>query len=169
MEASSANKVYSNRMRRLIERIAKRVVEWLRNLLNAIFLWLCRTTQIAIQFGDNTMNSVTLVAGQSTTGTIVPLEADGVTQTPGAVVSAQSFSIPPDPSFGATDNGDGTLTITGNAASVAPVVGTASAIVTDADGAVATFTTSFTINVTSATPPPTGLTASIGVQFTLPA
>lgn len=128
-----------------------------------------RTTSIAIiSFGDTTMNDITLLVGQSTIGTIVPLEADGVTQTPGAVASAQAFSIPPDPSFGAVDNGDGTLTITGNAPSAATVTGTATATVTDADGTVNSFTQPFTITVNGVTPP-TERTASIGVSFSTPA
>lgn len=112
------------------------------------------------------MNSVTLIVGQSTKGTIVPLEADGVTVTPGAVVSAQTFTIS-DPSLTAVPNSDGTVTISGVAASTAAVTGTATATVTDADGAVSPFTQSFTVTVNSA--PPVGLTTAIGVSFSTPA
>jgi hypothetical protein len=127
-----------------------------------------RTTSIAIQFGENnTMNSLSLTVGQESTGTIVPLEVDGVTQTPGAVVSAQEYVIS-DPSLEATTNADGSVTILGIAAG-STVSGTASATVTDADGAVAQFTQTFTVTVSAAVvTPPTGLTTSIGVSFTAP-
>jgi hypothetical protein len=127
-----------------------------------------RTTSIAIQFGENNaMNSLSLTVGQESTGTIVPLEVDGVTQTPGAVVSAQEYVIS-DPSLEATTNADGSVTILGIAAGTT-VTGTASATVTDADGAVAQFTQTFTVTVSAAPPPPpTGLTTSIGVSFTAP-
>jgi hypothetical protein len=127
-----------------------------------------RTASIAIQFGENNaMNSLSLTVGQESTGTIVPLEVDGVTQTPGAVVSAQEYVIS-DPSLEATTNADGSVTILGIAAG-STVSGTASATVTDADGAVAQFTQTFTVTVSAAVvTPPTGLTTSIGVSFTAP-
>lgn len=125
------------------------------------------TKKIAIKFypGETDMNDVTLLVGQSTTGTIVPLEADGVTVTPGATVSHASFSLS-DPSVSVVDNGDGTVTITGVAPSTGPVSGTAQANVADQDGATGTFTQAFTVTVN---PAPTGLTASIGVDFSTPA
>lgn len=126
------------------------------------------TTRISIQFGENAMNAVKLTVGQKTTGTIVPLEADGVTPTPGAVVSAQSYTIS-DPSLEAVTNADGTLTITGIAASTGAVSGTADAIVTDADGAVKQFSQTFTVTVDAVVVPPVGLTTSIGVEFSTPA
>lgn len=113
-------------------------------------------------------NVLTLNVGQSSTGTIVPLAADGITPSGGAV-SNPVFSIPPDPSFSALDNGDGTVTITGLAASAAPVTGTATCTVTDTDGAVSTFSAFFTVNVTAVVPPPpVATTASIVVQFSTP-
>lgn len=128
------------------------------------------THSIRINFsGAITMDTLTLNVGQSSTGTITPLGADGVTPS-GGTVSAASFSIPPDPSFTAVDNGDGTCLITGVAASAAPVTGTASCTVTDPDGAVSTFSTSFTITVSAvAPPPPVATTTSIGVSFSTPA
>lgn len=122
------------------------------------------TKSVAIQFdGEETMNSVTLNVGQSTTGTVRPLEADGVTVTPGATVSHASFTIA-DPAVGVTDNGDGTVTIKGLAAGT--VTGTVQANVTDQDSATGTFSGSFTVTVNAA---PTGLTTSIGVDFSDPA
>lgn len=114
------------------------------------------------------MNSLTLAVGQSSTGTIIPLLADGITPSGGAISNA-SFSITPDPSFSAVDNADGSVTIVGLAVSASPVTGTASATITDHDGAVSTFSQSFTIVVTAGTtPPPTATTASIGVSFSTP-
>jgi hypothetical protein len=131
-----------------------------------------RTASISLQFsGETTMpnNVLDLNVGQSSTGTITPLLADGVTPSGGAISNAV-FSIPPDPSFSATDNADGTVTITGLAVSAAPVTGTASATVTDGDGVVSTFSTSFTVTVAAGTPPPpTATTASIAVSFSIPA
>jgi hypothetical protein len=127
------------------------------------------TKSIAISFsGASTMNTLTLNVGQSSIGTITPLAADGVTPS-GGTVSAASFSIPTDPSFGAVDNGDGTVTVTGLAASTSPVTGTASCTVTDTDGAVSTFTQTFTITVAGGPPPPPpATTTSIGVSFSTP-
>lgn len=126
-----------------------------------------RTSSIAIQFGDSTMslNTVTLNVGQSTIATIVPLEADGTTQTPGAVVSSPIISAT-DPAVTVTDNADGTVTIAGVAAST--VSGTASATVTDADGTVNTFSANFTV-IVNAVAPPTERTAAIAVSFSTPA
>jgi hypothetical protein len=129
------------------------------------------TKSIAIHFsGETNMpnNVLTLNVGQSSIGTITPLLADGVTPSGGAI-SNPVFSIPPDPSFSATDNADGTVTITGIAVSAAPVTGTASATVTDTDGVVSTFSASFTVTVAAGTtPPPTATTASIAVSFSTP-
>lgn len=129
-----------------------------------------RTASIAVCFGEKHMNTLILLVGQSSTGTVVPLEADGVTQTPGAVVSNQSWSIT-DPSLTATTNADGSVTIEGVVANDSPVSGTVNATVTDEDGTVNSFSATFTVSVGTATPPPppTGRTASIGVNFTTPA
>jgi hypothetical protein len=128
-----------------------------------------RTASISLQFsGDLIMNSLTLAVGQSSIGTIIPLLADGVTPSGGAVSNA-SFFIPPNPSFSAVDNADSTVTIVGLAVSAATVTGTASTTITDQDGAVSTFSQSFTIVVTAGTtPPPTATTASIGISFSTP-
>jgi hypothetical protein len=115
------------------------------------------------------MASVSLVVGQSTLATIVPFEADGITQTPGAVVSAQSFSIPGD-QVTIVQNDDGSATITAVAATTDDIQGSANATVTDADGTVGQFSANFTITVTGTNPPPpSDRTASIGVTFSTPA
>jgi len=128
------------------------------------------TQSIAIVFsGDFIMNTLTLNVGQSSIGTITPLAADGVTPS-GGTVSAASFSLPVDPSITAVDNSDGTITITGIAVSVATVSGIASCTISDPDGAVSTFSQSFTVTVVGVTPPPpSATTASIGISFTTPA
>jgi hypothetical protein len=128
------------------------------------------THSISIRFtGSKTMNTLVLNVGQESTATITPLEADGVTVTPGAVVSQQIYTLS-DPSLTIVTNADGSATITGVAASAGAVSGTAQATVTDADGAVATFSEGFTVTVNGVTPPPppTGLTTSIGVTFSTP-
>ena len=114
------------------------------------------------------MNTLALLIGQSSIGTVTPLEADGLTVTPGAVVSNQSWSIS-DPSLTLATNSDGTATVTGVADSAAPVTGSVSATVTDADGTVSSFSATFTVTVTGTTPPPQARTASIGVAFSQPA
>jgi hypothetical protein len=112
------------------------------------------------------MNALVMTVGQKSVASIVPLEADGVTVTPGAVVSAQALNIT-DPSFSVTPNGDGTFTIAALApnAGTAPVSGTATATVVDAGGTTGTFSVPITIQVNA----PTGVTAGIGVNFTTPA
>lgn len=147
--------------------LLERILETLERIERKLSTPTARTTRIAIQFGANTMafNAVTLLVGQSTIASIVPLEADGVTVTPGAVVSNATISET-DPSVTVTDNADGTVTIAGVAAGTA--TGTASATVTDADGTVNTFSVSFTTTVNAVTPP-TGRTASIAVAFSVPA
>lgn len=117
--------------------------------------------------GESTMNDLVLIVGQSSTGTAVPLQADGVTPTPGAVVSAQVWTLS-DPSLTATTNPDGSVTVAGVAESAAPVSGTLAATVTDPDGTVSELTTSFTVTV-GAVPPPPVRTVSLGVSWTPPA
>lgn len=105
---------------------------------------------------------VTLKVGQSTTVTIVPLEADGVTITPGAVVSAQTFTGG-DANISLVTNADGTATVTALGATTGITV-TGSCTVTQSTGASAPFTNTFTVIVTA---PPPG-TTSIGFQFSAP-
>lgn len=106
---------------------------------------------------------VTEAIGQSTIATTVPLEADGLTVTPGAVVSAQVYTIS-DPTIASqTANADGTATYKALAAGTAIV--TVAATVTDPDGAVSSFTATNTITVTAATGRSTGLQ----INFSTPA
>ena len=107
--------------------------------------------------------SVVLTVGQSTTATIVPLEADGTTVTPGAVVSAQTFTLT-DAGISLVQNADGTATITGVGPTTGAVTGSASATVTDTDGTVTSFTQAFDVTVNAAAVH----TASIGITFTTP-
>lgn len=96
--------------------------------------------------------------------TIVPIEADGVTVTPGAVVSAQTYTVS-DPTI-ATQvlNADGTASYTGVAAGTATISVTAT--VTDSDGTVGNFTGTTTLTVTGAA---TGRTAGLQLNFGTPA
>jgi len=112
------------------------------------------------------MNSGTMLVGQSLAATAVPLEADGVTPTPGAVVSSPTWSVS-DPTVATfTQNADGTATLTAIASGTVSV-GVA-ATVTDSDGTAGTFSGSNTLVVSAPPPPPTGRTASIGVSFGTP-
>lgn len=127
------------------------------------------THSIVVRFtGDSPManNVLVLNAGQTSQASIVPLLADGVTPS-GGVVSAVSYTFS-DPSATVVLNPDGvTATVTGVAASTGAVSGSASATVTDVNGAVAPFTQSFTIQV-NAVVPPVGITESIAVEFSTP-
>lgn len=100
-----------------------------------------------------------VAVGATLTGTIVPLEADGTTITPGAVVSSPSYSVSDTAIATVTTNPDGTATFTG----VAPGTVTVSvtALVTDADGVAQNFSTTNTLAVTGAS----GRTASIQLNF----
>lgn len=130
------------------------------------------TRSIAIEFtGESGMQISNLVlnVGQTSQASIVPLLADGVTNSGGAL-SSVSFSFS-DPSATVALNSDNlTATVTGVAASADPVSGTVSCTVTDTDGVVSTWTKTFTIQVNAvAPPPPQQLTQSVEVQFTDPA
>lgn len=148
-----------------LEREVRETNRLLRKLISIARGFEHQTESVGVRFtGASTMNNLILAVGQSSIGTISPLEADGLTVTPGAVVSAQSFSIS-DPSLTSVTNSDGTVTITGVTPSTAPVTGTVSATVTDPDNTVNTFTQTITVTVTGA---PTGRTASIVVDFSAP-
>lgn len=115
------------------------------------------------------MNSLVLNVGQTSQASIVPLLADGTTNSQG-VVSNAAFSLN-DPSATAVLNADGlTATITGVAASAGAVSGSASCTVTDTDGVVSTWTQAFTVqtNAVAPPPPPQQLTQSIAVNFSAP-
>ncbi len=120
------------------------------------------TALIVIAFKENFMAATagSIAVGGVLTGVIVPLEADGVTETPGAVVSAQSWSVDNSAIVTLAQNADGTATFTGVATGDATV--TASATVTDADGTVSNFSATNTITVTGEA---TGRTAGIQINF----
>jgi len=131
------------------------------------------TASIAVHFtGDVSMANNTLVfnVGQTSTASIVPLLADGVTNSAGVVSNvAYAFS---DPSATVVLNADGvTATVTGVAASTGPVAGVATCTVTDTDGVVSQWSQAFTITTNAVTPPPpppAQLTQSVAVSFTTP-
>ena len=118
------------------------------------------TKDIAIVFGG-TMTAVagTVAVGSTVVGSIVPLESDGVTVTPGAVVSAQGYAVDNPALASFVVNADGTATFTGLSAGTANV--TATATVTDTSGTSNSFTTTNTLVVTA----PAGVTASIQLNF----
>ena len=131
------------------------------------------TRSIAVRFTGAQMqpnNTCVLTVGQTSQASILPLLADGITPSGGTLSNvAYNFS---DPSATVVLNADGlTATVTGVAASTSgPVSGSASCTVTDTDGAVSTFSTSFTITITSGTvTPPAATTTSIAVSFSTPA
>ena len=128
------------------------------------------TSAIAVIFtGDGFManNSLVLTVGQTSTASIVPLLADGVTPS-GGVLSKVSYNFS-DPSATVVLNSDGlTALATGVAASTGAITGSASCTVTDTDGAVSVWNQSFTITV-NAPVPPAQLTQSVAVQFSTPA
>ena len=125
------------------------------------------TASINVIFSGATMpNSLTLNVGQTSTASITPLLADGITPS-GGTLSSVIYSFT-DPSATVVLNADGvTALVTGVAASTGAVSGTAQCTVTDTDGAVATFSQGFTIT-TLAVVPPSQLTQSIAVNFTTP-
>jgi hypothetical protein len=123
-----------------------------------------RTIQLAIVF-EAAMNSVSMTVGQSVVATAVPLEADGITQTPGAVVSNVTLSA--DPAFLSTfEHDDGTVTLTAMLGPGTATV-TASATVTDADGTVTTLSATGTVVISAPAPP--ARTVSLGISFSEPA
>jgi hypothetical protein len=112
-------------------------------------------------------NVLVLNVGQTSTDTITPLLADGVTPSNG-VVSNLSIAFS-DPSATVVVNGSNTALVTGVAPSTAgPVAGTTSCTVLDTDGATSTWTQTFTVLV-NAVVPPTQLTQGIANVFSTPA
>ncbi len=111
-------------------------------------------------------NVLVFIVGQTSQASIVPLLADGVTPS-GGVLSNVAYSFS-DPSATVVLNPDGlTATCTAVAPSSVPVGGNASCTVTDTDGAVSTWIQAFSIQV-NAPPPPSQLTQSVAVQFSVP-
>lgn len=113
------------------------------------------------------MADLNLLVGQSSTGTVNPVEADGITVTPGATLSNISWSIS-DPGITLTPSTDNTALLSGAAATAGDITGQVLATVTDGDGTVNSFSKTFTVNVGGVTPP-TGRTAGLGVTFSTPA
>jgi hypothetical protein len=126
------------------------------------------TRSIKVVFsGDDMANSLTFNVGQTSTASIQPLLADGVTPS-GGTLSNVSYAFS-DPSATVVLNADGlTATCTGVAASTGPVTGTATCTVTDTDSVVSTWSQPFTITTNSVAPPPTQLTQSVTVNFSTP-
>ena len=129
------------------------------------------THSITNQFsGDNTAmanNALVFAVGQTSTDTVTPLLADGITSS-GGVVSNLTITFS-DPSASVTVNGPATALFTALAPSTAgPVVGTTQCTVTDTDGAISQWTQTFTVLV-NAVVPPSQLTQSIANVFSTPA
>lgn len=112
-----------------------------------------------------TMADLILNVGQTSTDTVTPLLADGVTPS-GGVVSNLTVTFS-DPSATAVVNGANTILITGVAASTGAISGTRSCTITDTDGAVSQWTATFTVT-TNAPIPPSQLTQSVVDVFSVP-
>ena len=150
-----------------IEKLAERIERQIERLLHPKQL----TRAVAVLFtGDFTMvNALVLNVGQTSTASIQPFLADGVTPS-GGVLSNVSYSFA-DPSATVVLNADNlTATVTGVAASTGAVTGVAACTVTDSDGVVSTWSQTFTVTTSGITPPPppSQLTQSIAVQFSTP-
>ena len=152
---------YEDRSLRQIERDIKLILHLLKPKPLTAAVAVCFT-------GDSFMaNSLVLNVGQTSTASIQPLLADGVTASDG-VVSGVSYTFS-DPSATVVLNPDGvTALVTGVAASTGPISGSAACTVTDIDGVVSTWTQAFTIQ-TDAVVSPEQLTQGIAVNFTTPA
>lgn len=133
-----------------------------------------RTRSIGVMFtlpnqlsikGASTMADLVLQIGQSSTGTVVALQADGVTETTGAVLSNVVWALN-DPAVTVTANADNTAKITAVSATTSDLSGSVTATVTDSDGTVNSFTANFTVSVGGTTGG--NRTASIGVRFSTP-
>lgn len=118
-----------------------------------------KTFQLGIILGD-TMTPATLAVGQHLGATVVPLEADGITQTPDATLSDIKWSVDDQTIVSEFVNPDNTSTYTGLKPGTATV--TVSATVTDQDGTVTDLTASNTITVTGTA---AGRTVSLGINF----
>jgi len=127
------------------------------------------TYAVAVRFKGASMqpnNTLVFNVGQSSQASLMPLLADGITNS-GGTVSNVTYTFN-DPSASVVLNADGlTATCTGLAPSNGPVTGTATCTVTDTDGAVSQWTQTFTIT-TNLGGPPGQLTQSVAVQFTDP-
>lgn len=121
------------------------------------------TESAAILFGESLMaNPGTQVVGSTLTATFIPLEQDGTTQTPGAVLSTQPTWASSDSTIATVSaNADGTATVTGVAAGTVTITATGG-VFTDLDGvATAPLDASNSDTVTQ----PTGRTVSAAITF----
>lgn len=122
-----------------------------------------RTRTAAIAFGGHMAATPgTQAVGSTLTATFVPIEADGLTQTPGATLTTSPvYSIDNTAVATLVDNGNGTATITGVSAGTVTVTATGG-VFTDSDGvATAPLTASNSDTVTQ----PTGRTVSAHINF----
>lgn len=150
---------------RLILEELKNILHIVRRIDRELHPHHSRTTELKIVFGDNTM-AATLPGsenvGQSVIATAVAYEADGITPTPGAVVSAQVWTVDNAAIASVTTNSDGTATFVGVAAGTATA--TCVATVTDTSGASTSFTATNTLVVSA----PTGVSAGLQISFGTP-
>lgn len=160
--------------RRLLEEILRLEREQL-HVLREIAHELHRprlSTFAAVQFlGDSVMadNILVLNVGQTSQASVITYLADGTTPA-GAIYSAATWNFA-DPSATVVLNPDSvTATVTAVAPSAAPVAGSVTYTATDTDGAVSTWSQTFTIAVNAVTPPPppTQLSQFSAVQFSTP-
>lgn len=122
-----------------------------------------RTTQAHISFGGNMAATPgTQAIGSTLTATFVPIEADGITQTPGATLTTPpTFTIDNTAVATLVDNGNGTATITGVSAGTVNVTATGG-VFTDQDG---TATAPLSATNTDTVTQPTGRTVSAQINF----
>ena len=123
-----------------------------------------RTTNAAIYFGENmaAVPGTQAVGGTPLTASFVPIEADGVTVTPGAnLTTPPTYTIDNTSVATLVDNGDGTATITAVAPGTATVTATGG-VFTDSDG---TVSSPLTATNTDAVTQPTGRTVSAQINF----
>lgn len=131
------------------------------------FVLICLTAKIhtfsiAIILGGISNMPATLIVGQSIPATVSPLEADGSTITPGAVVSAESWSVSDSTLATVAPQADGSVIIVAIAAGSVTVSVTCT--VTDADGTAGSFSASNSLTI-NPVPPPPARTASVEIVF----
>jgi hypothetical protein len=116
---------------------------------------------------SNMNNALVFTVGQTSTDTVTPFLADGVTPSGATITNlAVVFS---DPSATASVSGANTILFTAVAPSTGPVSGTTTCTLTDTDGVVSTWSIPFTVTTNSAPPPPSQLTQSVVNVFSEPA
>jgi hypothetical protein len=145
----------SNKLLRSIEHYLFEIWKILRPKHNP------NTTGAAIAFGGSmTSTPGTLAVGTTITATFVPIEADGITQTPGAVLTTPPVYTIDNPAIATiVDNGNGTAAITGVASGTVNVTATGG-VFTDSDG-----TVSAPLTATNTATVPTGRTVTAQINF----